>query len=138
MFKYFKKTKLPGSLLNQKFCGRLDENVFWPNCIPKIEGFMENELEICLLNISIFFLFRKKETIVDNLLSHKVGYLCGIELYFFFKPFEKTVIRPKLFLPALFFKKTLKNLFGLENFIKKVDFLNLCEGVTGLCIFVKI
>jgi hypothetical protein len=93
---------------------------------------------MCLFKVSIFFLFRKKETTVANLLSQVFNCLNGIELYLFFNPLEKTVTHPRLFLPALFFKKILKNLFGLENFIKNVDFLNLCDGVVGLWVFVKI
>lgn len=60
-------------------------------------------------------------------------------LYFFFlTPLENTVIQPVLFLPALFFKKILKNLFTLKNLNKNGVFLNLCDGVIGLFILVKI
>ena len=106
--------------------------------MPKTQGFTEKEPEICLFKQSIFFLFLKKETAVINLLSQVINFLSGMELLFFFNPLEKTVIQPKLFLPALFFRKILKNLFGLKNFNKNVDFLNLCVGVVGLWIFVKI
>jgi hypothetical protein len=47
-------------------------------------------------------------------------------------------MQPALFRPALFLRNSLKNLFGLKNFKRKVDFLNLCVGVTGLCFIVKI
>ena len=88
--------------------------------------------------MSIFFLFLKNDVTINNLVSQINGCFCGIELYFFFKPLENTVIQPLLFLPALFFKKTLKNLLNLINFNKYVDFLNLCVGVIGLCFLVKI
>ena len=93
---------------------------------------------MCLFTVSIFFLFLKNDVTINNLVSQTNGCFCGIELYFFLKPLENTVIQPLLFLPALFFKKTLKNLLGLINFNRYVDFLNLCVGVIGLWIFEKI
>jgi hypothetical protein len=75
---------------------------------------------------------------MDKRLSHNDGVVIVMVLYFFFNPFENTVTRPRLFLPALFLKKILKNFFILVNFNKKVVFLNRCVGVIGLCILVKI
>ncbi len=57
---------------------------------------------------------------------------------FFLKPFEKIVIVPILFLPALFLMKILKNLIKFLNLNKNIVFLNLCDGVVGLHILVKI
>jgi hypothetical protein len=70
-------------------------------------------------------LFLKIETTVDKFLSHRAGYIFGKIKLFFFKPFEKTVIRPKLFLPAKFLINTLKILFKFLNRSKYIDFLNL-------------
>ena len=83
-------------------------------------------------------MFLKNDVTINNFLSHVRGCFCGIELYFFFIPFENTVIVPVLFRPDLFLKKNLKNLLGFTNFNKKDDFLNRCVGVVGLCIRVKI
>lgn len=60
------------------------------------------------------------------------------DVVFFFKPFEKTVIAPILFLPALFLLKNLKNFLIFLNFNKNVVFLNLCVDVVGLHTLVKI
>jgi len=57
---------------------------------------------------------------------------------FFLTPLEKTVIFPSEFLPELFIVGILKNRENLENFIKKVLFLNRWLDVIGLCILVKI
>jgi hypothetical protein len=78
------------------------------------------------------------ETTVINLLSQQIGYVAGIVFIFFLKPFENIVICPLLLRPAQFLKKNLKNLFGFENFNKKVDFLNRCVDVVGLWILIKI
>jgi uncharacterized membrane protein len=98
----------------------------------------ENEPVICLVIESSFFLFLITALTTDNCLSHKDGVVIAIVLYFFFKPLEKIVTRPKLFLPALFFKKILKNFFTLVNFNKNVVFLNRCVDVVALCTLVKI
>lgn len=106
--KYFNSTRFPGSLLNQKFCGRFEAKSFWPRCIPNVSGLIENDPVTCLFTDIIFFLFLKNDSTVNILLSHTCGYRCGIELILRLDPLEKTVILPILFLPALFFRKNLK------------------------------
>jgi len=99
---------------------------------------MEKEPVVCLVIATIFFLLRDIEVTVDILLSQRDSKLLGIVLYLFFIPLLNTVTLPMLFLPALFFKNTLKCLFILQYFIKNVDFLKRCVGVVGLCFLVKI
>lgn len=71
-------------------------------------------------------------------MSHTIGLNETTDVVFFFKPFEKTVIVPVLFLPALFLIKNLKIFLKFLNFNKNVVFLNLCVDVVGLHILVKI
>ncbi len=78
------------------------------------------------------------DTITDKYLSHSRGLHNTIVEAFFLTPFEKTVIPPELHLPALFFKKILKNLLTLVCFNRKVLFLNLCVDVIGLYVLIKI
>lgn len=66
-----------------------------------------------------------------------MGLIIGTICVFFTTPFDKIVIRPELFLPELFFKKILKNFLTLKYFIKKLLFLNRCDGVVGLWILIK-
>jgi hypothetical protein len=129
---------LPGSLSNQKFWGKFEAKSLWFINIPDIKGFTENDPDICLFIVKIFFLFLKNDIATNNFLSQVRGYLHGIELYFFLTPFENTVTLPVLLRPDLFLKKNLKNLFGFTNFNRKDDFLNRCVGVVGLCTLVKI
>ena len=138
LYKNFNKIKLPGNLFIQKFCGKLDENIFWFKYIPNVNGFIENEPVTCLFKLTSFFLFLIMETTTDKYLSHKNGLNSGIVVVVFLTPFEKTVIRPELFLPDLFFKKVLKILLILINLIKNILFLNLCVDDVGLCTLIKI
>ena len=136
--KNFNKTKLLGNLFTQKLLGRLDVNVFWFKKLPKINGFIENDPVKCLFMVISFFLFLCIATITDKYLSQTNGLIIGTVLIFFFIPLDKIVIRPELFLPALFFKKILKNFFFFRKFIKKLLFLNLWVDVVGLWVLVKI
>lgn len=78
------------------------------------------------------------DTITDKYLSHNKGLHNVIVEAFFLIPFEKIVIPPELPLPALFFKKILKNLLTLVCFSRKILFLNLCVDVIGLYVLIKI
>ena len=106
--------------------------------MPETKGLIENDPVMCLVIESNFFLFLTIALTTDKRLSHKDGVVIAIVLYFFFIPLENTVTQPKLFLPALFFKKILKNFFTLVYFNKNVVFLNRCVGVIALCTLVKI
>jgi hypothetical protein len=132
------KTKLPGKLLGQYFLGRVDENNFWFRKIPCTKGLTEIDPDKCVATSKFFFLTLIIEDATTNDLSHKIGFIIGNEFNFLRYPLEKVVILPKLFLPELFLKKTLKNFEILENFNKNILFLKRCVVVVGLCTLRKI
>jgi len=105
-------------LLAQKFCGKFEENTYWPTNIPEIKGLVENDPVMCLVTESNFFLFLNIALTTDKRLSHNDGVVTATVLHFFFDPLENMVTRPKLFLPALFLKNILKNFLILVNFSK--------------------
>jgi len=78
------------------------------------------------------------DTVDDKCLSQVTGFTKGTRLVLFLNPLENTVIVPLLFLPELFLVKTLKCFLTFLYFNKKIDFLNRCVVVVGLCTLLKI
>jgi hypothetical protein len=116
----------------------VETNVFWFKNIPNTIGLIENDPDICLFRLTIFFLLRIIETTTDKYLSHVKGLNAEVIQFEVLEPFEKTVTLPELFRPELFLTKILKNLLILGYLIKKLLFLNLCVEVVGLYVLIKI
>lgn len=138
LLKNFNKTKLPGNLFIQKFWGKFEEKTNWPINNPDTKGLTEKEPVLCLISDINLFLFLIILTDTDNFLSQTQGCKHGTEFCFFLNPLEYTVMRPVLFLPELFFKKVLNNLFIFKNLTRNSVFLNLWVWVIGLIVLVKI
>ena len=121
----------------QYFCGKLEANRYCPISIPSIYGCKESDPQICLFRQNNFFFDLIIEVVTYSLLSHW-EVVARSTFFLVVDPFEKTVILPWLFLPALFLIKNLKNFFKIPNLSKKIVFLNRWELFNGLKLLINI
>lgn len=135
--KYIKLTKTPGRLLCQYFLGNSVENVIWPIFSPQIYGVVVKDPVVYFRTPSSFFppiIEYKTQKDLFQLKSKKVTTLCLFNAC----PFEYTVVRPLLFLPALFLIKYFSCLCNLLYLNENKFFLKRSVFVIGLYFLIKI